>query len=352
MNGHESQNSPHRRFNPLRREWVLVSPHRAKRPWLGQVEKRAPEQMPTYDPNCYLCPRNSRAQGVKNPPYANTFVFDNDFPALLPEAPPEAIEENGLFVARTERGICRVVCFSPRHDLTIPRMTPQEIRQVVDVWTEQYGELGSLPWIHHVQIFENRGAMMGASNPHPHCQIWATAELPNEPARELESMLNFRERNGTCLLCRYLEMELDRKARVICQNQGFAAVVPFWAVWPFETLVLSRRHLGCLTDLSNTERDQLGDLLRRLTIRYDNLFEAAFPYTMGFHQRPTDGEGHPQWHFHAHYYPPLLRSATVQKFMVGFEMLGTPQRDLTPEIAAARLKEVSDVHYAEGARKS
>ena len=351
MSWNEFNNTPHRRFNPLRREWVLVSPHRVRRPWVGQVEKQPPEQMPAYDANCYLCPGNSRAQGVKNPAYTSTYVFDNDFPALLPDALAATVEDEGLFIARTERGICRVVCFSPRHDLTIPRMTMQELRQVVDVWAEQYAELGSLPWIRHIQIFENRGAIMGASNPHPHCQIWATAELPNEALRELESQREYRERKGACLLCQYLKLERVKKERIVCENDGFAAVVPFWAVWPFETLVLSRRHLGSLTDLSDAERKQLGDLVRRLTIRYDNLFEVAFPYSMGFHQRPTDDEQHPEWHFHAHYYPPLLRSATVQKFMVGFEMLGSPQRDITPEIAAARLVEVGEIHYAEADKK-
>ncbi|MGB6429428.1 MAG: UDP-glucose--hexose-1-phosphate uridylyltransferase [Candidatus Acidiferrales bacterium] len=337
--------TPHRRFNPLTREWVLVSPHRAKRPWLGKVEAAPTGREPEYDPTCYLCPTNARAEGVHNPDYKATFVFDNDFPALLPDAPPGAVDEGGLIVARTEAGRCRVVCFTPRHDLTIPRMSIEEIRRVVETWADQYSELGGLPYVRHVQIFENRGALMGASNPHPHCQIWAEAELPNVPASEQESLREYRDRQRGCMLCRYLELELARQERIVCANEGFVALMPFWAVWPFETMVLSRRHVASLVDLSDSERYLLADLLRRLTTRYDNLFESPFPYSMGFHQSPTDGEPHPEWHLHAHYFPPLLRSATVRKFMVGYELLGTPQRDLTPESAAERLRDLSETHY-------
>jgi UDPglucose--hexose-1-phosphate uridylyltransferase len=337
--------TPHRRFNPLTREWVLVSPHRAKRPWLGKVEAAPAGREPQYDPTCYLCPTNARAEGVHNPDYKTTFVFDNDFPALLPDAPPGAVDEGGLMVARTEAGRCRVVCFTPRHDLTIPRMSVEEIRRVVETWADQYTELGSLPYVRHVQIFENRGALMGASNPHPHCQIWAEAELPNVPASEQQSLREYQERHGGCMLCRYLEMELARQERIVSANEGFVALVPFWAVWPFETMVLSRRHAGDLADLSDSERFLLADLLRRLTVRYDNLFESPFPYSMGFHQKPTDGEPHAGWHLHAHYFPPLLRSATVRKFMVGYELLAEPQRDVTPESAAERLRRLSETHY-------
>ena len=345
MNENILSQTPHRRFNPLTREWVLVSPHREKRPWQGKVEAAASEREPAYDPTCYLCPGNTRAEGVRNPAYESTFVFDNDFPALLPDAPAEAVDESGLIVARTERGVCRVLCFTPRHDLTIPRMQVEEIRRVVEAWTEQYRELGSLPFVRHVQIFENRGALMGASNPHPHCQIWAEAELPNVSARETLSLREYREKHGACLLCRYLELELARGERIVCANDGFVALVPYWAVWPFETMVLSRRHAANLAQLSDAEKSLLADLLRRLTIRYDNLFESPFPYSMGFHQSPTDGEPHGEWHFHAHYVPPLLRSATVRKFMVGYELLGTPQRDLTPESAAERLRAAGETHY-------
>ena len=345
MNLLSLQETPHRRFNPLTREWVLVSPHREKRPWLGKVEKAAVPAQLAFDPNCYLCPGNARAEGVRNPDYKTAFVFDNDFPALLPDAPATNINEEGLIVARAEAGVCRVVCFTPRHDLTIPRMSVEEIRRVVDLWAEQYLDLGARPAIHHVQIFENRGALMGASNPHPHCQIWANAELPNIPALEMESQREYRERHSSCLLCRYLDLELAHNERVVCANDDFVALVPYWAVWPFETMILSRRHVQDLAQLGDRERNQLAELMRRLTIRYDNLFETAFPYSMGFHQRPTDGQTHPETHLHAHYLPPLLRSATVQKFMVGYELLGTPQRDLTPESAAARLRATSETHY-------
>ncbi len=335
---------PHRRLNPLTREWILVSPHRTSRPWQGQVEPAETEYQPRYDPKCYLCPGNSRAGGARNPDYEHTFVFENDFAALLPETPPDVLSygDSGLMLAQGEKGICRVICFSPRHDLTLGKMSDEEIRLVVDVWVEQYLDLGGRPDISHVQIFENRGAMMGASNPHPHCQIWASSSLPNEPAKELASQTEYFAARNACLLCDYLRLELGEKERLVCENASFVALVPFWAVWPFEVLILSRRHINGMDQLSAREADALANILRRLAARYDALFSTTFPYSMGFHQRPTDGQPHSEWHFHAHFYPPLLRSATVRKFMVGFEMLGTPQRDITPEIAAARLREIAD----------
>ncbi len=339
------QEAPHRRFNPLTREWVLVSPHRTKRPWLGKVEKRGDADLPAYDPSCYLCPGNERADGARNPKYSSTFAFDNDFAALLPDGPHFEIDEGGLLVARAERGICRVICFSPRHDLTIPRMTPKEIGEVIAVWAAEFRRLGEIDWVRHVQIFENRGALMGASNPHPHCQIWANASVPVVPEKELAAFRDYRDAKKSCLLCDYLQLELRRGERVICENEAFAAMVPFWAVWPFETLLVSKRHFASINDLAGNETKMLADILRRITTRYDNLFETSFPYSMGFHQRPTDGADYPEWHFHAHYFPPLLRSATVQKFMVGYELLGNPQRDITAESAALRLKELSEVHY-------
>ena len=337
----ELRDTPHRRYNPLTREWVLVSPHRTERPWQGKVHETPREVQPAYDPNCYLCPGNARATGVRNPSYNTTLVFDNDFPALLPSVPDTHLDLGGLIVAHPEQGICRVLCFDPRHDLTIASMNLQQVRRVVDVWIQQYNELGSIPWINHVQIFENRGSMMGASNPHPHCQIWANANLPNQPFREQESMEQYGKTQGACMLCEYLKLEQKARERIVCENEAFVALVPFWAVWPFEILVMSTRHLGAMDGLAEKERDALSDILKQITSGYDKLFDVSFPYSMGFHQRPTDKKEHPEWHLHAHYYPPLLRSATVQKFMVGYEMLGTPQRDITPEIAAGRLRETT-----------
>ncbi len=335
---------PHRRYNPLTREWVLVSPHRTKRPWQGQIEELAREESIPYDPHCYLCPGNVRAGGHVNPAYTGTHVFDNDFAALVPDAQAGRFDEAGLLVAEGERGVCRVVCFTPRHDLTLARMSVPAIRKVVDVWSEQYLELGSLPFINHVQIFENRGAMMGASNPHPHGQIWAQESLPNEAFKEQMAQADYFKASGTSLLGDYLALEMRARERIVCENAHFVALVPFWAVWPFETLVVSRQHITGLDLLSDEERDALADILRQLTARYDNLFRISFPYTMGFHLRPTDGAAHKGHHLHAHFYPPLLRSATVRKFMVGYEMLAMPQRDVTPEQAAAMLRELSSKH--------
>ncbi len=340
---------PHRRLNPLTREWVLVSPHRTRRPWQGQVERMPAKQRPAYDPTCYLCPGNSRAGGAVNPPYTSTFVFTNDFAALLLDAPPGEFNQGGLLVARSEPGTCRVICFSPRHDLTLPEMELDAIRRVVDVWADEYVRLGADPRINHVQIFENKGEMMGCSNPHPHGQIWANATVPVEPAKEAAALAAYREEHRSCLLCDYLALEERSGERIVCANDEFVVVVPFWANWPFETLLISRRHTPSLDQLDDEERDGLADIIRQLTIRYDNLFEVSFPYSMGFHQQPTDGRDHAEWHLHAHYYPPLLRSATVRKFMVGYEMLGNPQRDLTPEASAARLRGLSLIHYKQHA---
>jgi UDPglucose--hexose-1-phosphate uridylyltransferase len=330
----------HRRLNPLTGEWVLVSPHRAERPWLGQVEATSSESQPAYDPTCYLCPGNERARGVHNPKYDSTFVFDNDFPALLPSTTNAELNEKDLIVAQTESGICRVVCFSPRHDLTLARMTLAETRRVIDVWADQFSDLGARDNINYVQIFENRGAAMGASNPHPHCQIWATSTIPNEPQKEQTSLRKYAAKHDQCLLCEYTSYEAEHSERLVLTNEHFQVVVPFWAIWPFETLVISKRHLGDITALTSEERDALAEILGKLTTCYDRLFNTPFPYSMGFHQRPIDGGRHPEWHLHAHFYPPLLRSATIRKFMVGFEMLGSPQRDITAESAAARLREV------------
>jgi UDPglucose--hexose-1-phosphate uridylyltransferase len=334
---------PHRRLNLLTNEWVLVSPHRAARPWQGEVAKLSGAAEPEYDPNCYLCPGNARAGGVRNPAYSSTFVFDNDFAALKPQTSRDRldIEGRGLLVAEAEPGICRVICFSPRHNQTLASMSADEIEPVVRTWGEQFRELGDRDYINHVQIFENRGSMMGASNPHPHCQIWATASIPQAPAKELAAQLQYVTTHKSCLLCDYFAIEQRQKIRRVCENQGFVVVVPFWAVWPFEILIGSRRHLASMNDFTNQEVEHLSAILHQVTSTYDKVFGVPFPYSMGFHQSPSDGVDHPEWHFHAHFYPPLLRSATIRKFMVGFEMLGTPQRDITPESAAERLRDLA-----------
>ena len=330
----------HRRFNPLTNEWVLVSPHRTQRPWQGATEKLPIADRPAYDPTCYLCPGNQRAGGAANPHYSSTFVFENDYAALKKDVPVSRLDlqNKGLIVAEGEAGICRVMCFSPRHDLTLSSMGLPEIEEVVRAWTAQFAELSAKPWVNHVQIFENRGEMMGASNPHPHCQIWATSSIPQAPGRELTAQQNYFQKHGSCLLCDYLKLEQTEQNRIVCANDAFFVLVPFWAVWPFEVLVCSRRHLGTMPELSGPEASQLAAILKQTVATYDRVFDVPFPYSMGFHQAPTDKKDHPEWHFHAHFYPPLLRSATVRKFMVGFEMLGTPQRDITPELAADRLR--------------
>ena len=320
-----------------------MSPQRTARPWQGQTEAVEAESRPAHDPDCYLCPGNQRAGGARTPDYRSTHVFDNDFPALLPgQAEVWTGDPTGLLVAEAERGICRVVCYSPRHDLTLGEMDLDAVVGVIETWTDQYRELGAIDWVANVLVFENRGSMMGASNPHPHGQIWADEALPNEVAKELDRQRAHLDAEGACLLCRYVELELRLGERVVVENDAFVAVVPHWAVWPFETLVLAKAHHGALPDLATVEQRDLADLLRRLARRYDGLFGVTFPYSMGLHQEPTDGEPHPEWHLHAHVYPPLLRSATIRKFMVGYELLAQPQRDLTPEAAAARLVEVGE----------
>jgi UDPglucose--hexose-1-phosphate uridylyltransferase len=336
---------PHRRYNALTGDWILVSPHRTQRPWQGKQELAAPDKRPQYDPKCYLCPGNQRAGGVTNPVYSSTYVFTNDFAAMMPIGGASAVDETGLLRSQSTSGTCRVICFSPRHDLTLPVMPQDAIRGVVEVWVEQTEELGrTYRW---VQVFENKGEIMGCSNPHPHGQIWASDFVPNEPSKEDRQQLAYLRQQGSPLLLDYLKIELEQEIRVIVQNQDWVALLPYWATWPYEVLLLPRQPVLRLPDLQDSERASLAAILKRLLTRYDNLFDVSFPYSMGWHGAPyADGEfGH--WQLHAHFYPPLLRSASVKKFMVGFEMLGEAQRDLTPEQAAQTLRNQSEIHFTE-----
>jgi len=338
---------PHRRFNPLTREWLIVSPHRTKRPWQGQIENANRVVAPSYEADCYLCPTNKRVGDELNPDYTDVFVFENDFAALQSGIPQGDFNENNLLIARSERGICRVLCFSPNHSLTLSQMNSGDIKKVVDEWAKQYSELGKVEFINHVQIFENRGEMMGSSNPHPHGQIWASESIPNETAKELVSQSGYFEKKGSCLLCDYLKLEKENRQRIVVENEFFAVIVPFWAVYPFEVMIVSKNHCGAIDEFDEAEKMAFAEILKRITTLYDNLFLTSFPYSMGFHQKPTDGKDYGFAHFHAHFYPPLLRSATIKKFLVGFELLGSPQRDITPESAAERLRELSEIHYLE-----
>ncbi len=346
MNHPDYDRIPHRRFNLLSGEWLLVSPQRTQRPWQGQTETPDLTATCAYDSSCYLCPGNRRAGGERNPDYCRPFVFTNDYAALLPDAPPLAVRADSLLRAEAEPGTCRVICYSPRHDLSFGLMGLIEVEAVVRAWQKEYAELGGRAAIRHVQIFENRGSIMGCSNPHPHGQIWANATIPTLPAREGSQQKAFLAENGRCLLCAYIAEELAGSDRLVMQNDHFVVLIPFWASWPFETLLLPRRHSSCITDISSEEREALAEIMIRLNICYDNLFLTSFPYSMGIHQQPTDDRAYPEWHWHIHYFPPLLRSASVKKHMVGYEMLAMPQRDLTAEVCAEHLRAVpTDCHY-------
>jgi UDPglucose--hexose-1-phosphate uridylyltransferase len=338
----ETGSGTHRRYNPLLDEWVLCSPGRLKRPWLGARESVSRLGVPDYDPGCYMCPGNERASGTRNPDYESVYVFDNDYPALRPvelSAPGDATHP--LLVSAPERGHCRVVCFSPRHDRHLGAMSPEGVRLVVDCWASESERLAAAGDCGYVQIFENRGAMMGASNPHPHGQIWAVEHLPSIPARMAERLEAFRDANGRDLLGDYVEEELHRGERVVESSDHWVQVVPFWAVWPFETLLIPRRLVGSLSELGDEERTDLASLMGRVIRRYDELFDAPFPYSMGWYEKPRNGGAHSGFRLHARYLPPLLRSASVRKFLVGYELTAEPQRDFTAEEAAERLREAS-----------
>ena len=337
---------PHRRYNPLINEWVLVSPHRSKRPWQGQNEKLATTALPQYDPSCYLCPGNVRANGMHNPDYQEAFVFDNDFAALKQdEILFEANQKATFFKAQPERGISRVVCFSPNHNETLPEMAVEAIENIIQTWQNEYANLGKIDYINFVQIFENKGSVMGCSNPHPHGQIWAQSSLPTQVEKTQNNLKAYFDQHQRTLLQDYIQEELRQEERIVIENDHFVALVPFWAIWPFETMLVSKRAVAKITDFTTEEVSHFALILKQLTTKYDNLFETSFPYSSGIHQAPTDREEHPEWHFHMHFYPPLLRSATVKKFMVGYEMMGESQRDITPEKSAAMLREQSDMHY-------
>ena len=336
---------PHRRYNPLLDEWILVSPQRAKRPWQGQNEATSDEKKPEYDETCYLCPGNERITGGTNPKYENCYVFDNDFPALLKDEVSSDVAQEDLFKINPERGINRVICFSPKHNVTLAEMQVPEIENVVRVWKEQYLELGAISYINHVQIFENKGSVMGCSNPHPHGQIWAQSSLPSQVKRTQDNLLKHFQKNGKSLLKDYLESELQKKERIIAENEHFVLLVPFWATWPYETMIISKRHFSSIAEITEEEIKSYAEMIQIITVKYDNLFKTSFPYSAGIHQAPTDGLKHEEWHFHMHFYPPLLRSATVKKFMVGYELLAEAQRDLTAEQSAEILRNLSTQHY-------
>ncbi len=333
------QDYSHKRYNILTGEWVLVSPHRAKRPWQGQQESLSKEVRPSHDESCYLCARNTRINGEVNPDYEGAFVFTNDFAALQNDSPTFSLNE-GLLQAQSETGICKVICFSPDHSKSLAEMSVEAIEKVVDTWKQEYEILGKEETINYVQIFENKGAVMGCSNPHPHGQIWSQSSLPNEVFKKDAKQLEYYTKNNSTILEDYVQQELALKERIIFENDAFVVLVPFWAVWPFEAMILPKKAQKNISCLSVKEGKQFSEAISILTKAYDKLFNCSFPYSSGIHQAPTDGNDNKHWHWHMSFYPPLLRSATVKKFMVGYEMFGSPQRDITAEIAAKRLREL------------
>jgi UDPglucose--hexose-1-phosphate uridylyltransferase len=332
--------SPHRRKNILTGEWILVSPQRTKRPWQGEVASDNSNKRPVYDPVCYLCPGNKRANGEINPDYKSTFVFTNDFSALITNAKKNKMNRENLLIAKSEYGICRVVNFSPRHDLTLAEMKRKEIETVIETWQTEFAQLGLDPKINNVQIFENKGKMMGNSNPHPHCQIWAQSSIPMEVTKETKNFKKYFDLKKRTILSDYLKLELKLGERIVYINSAFVVVVPFWAVWPFETIIIPRRKIVNILQLTVKEKKDYADEIKIVTSKYDRIFNTSFPYSSGIHQAPTDCKEHKEWHMHMHFYPPLLRSASVKKFMVGYEMMAEPQRDITPEQCARILRDL------------
>ncbi len=337
----------HTRYNLLTGDWILVSPHRTKRPWQGKVETLPDDTRPAYDPNCYLCPGNKRADGSVNPVYEDSFVFTNDFSSLLKDTPDGAVNIDGLLKAASAKGICRVISFSPDHSLTLPQLPVEGIKKVIDLWATEFESIAADASIKHIQIFENKGEIMGCSNPHPHGQIWSQNSIPLEVHKETVQQKKYFEEKGRSLLSDYIQLELKQQERIVLENEHFVALVPFWAVWPYETMIVSKRQVQYITQLTAEERTAYASILKKLTAKYDNLFTVSFPYSAGIHQAPVNNGPHPEWHLHMHFFPPLLRSATVKKFMVGYEMLANPQRDITAEWAAEKLRTLSEVHYKE-----
>jgi len=343
MNNFNIQQHPHRRLNLLTGEWILVSPHRNDRPWQGKTENLITEKRPQYDAECYLCPNNKRAtenpqSAIRNPNYSEPFVFTNDYSALLENSPTEELNIKNILQTKSDRGICRVISFSPNHSLTLATMEVADIYKVIALWQEEFKDLSENKFIKYIQIFENKGEMMGCSNPHPHGQIWASEQIPTEIQKENLQQLIYFNKHKKSLLKDYLEVELKQKERIILENKYFVALVPFWAVYPFETMIISRNHLQNITQFSETEKLALAEIMKQLLVKYDALFGVSFPYSAGMHQPPVNDGEHTEWHWHFHFYPPLLRSATIKKFMVGYELLCSPQRDFTPEWAAEKLR--------------
>lgn len=337
--------SPHTRINILTGEKILVSPHRSKRPWQGKVEDVDTKVKKKYEPECYLCPGNERAGGYENPDYKQNFTFVNDYSALLKDSATDIKNTDDLLISEGLRGICKVLAFTPRHDLTLATMPKEEIETVVNLWQDEFEELRKVSWIKYIQVFENKGEIMGCSNPHPHGQIWAQSTIPEEVQKESKQQKEYYDKHGVTKLKAYLDLELEKDKRIIYQNDSFVVLVPYWAAWPYETMIVSKRPVQYTTEFDASENKDLADALKMLTVKYDNLFKTSFPYSAGIHQAPVNDGEFPEWHWHMHFYPPLLRSATVKKFMVGYEMMANPQRDITAELAAKQLKDLSTEHF-------